>query len=66
MNERNETAQPDQDTSPMSMNADTDGDSPLYARRGSEGWALQWDTTALRKANLARKMRDLRQSPTDQ
>ena len=30
-----------------------------------EGWALQWDTTALRKANLARKMRGLRQSSGD-
>jgi len=24
------------------------------------GWALQWDTVALRKANLARRMRFLR------
>jgi hypothetical protein len=30
------------------------------------GWALQWDTTELRKTNLARKMRHLRQSSPDQ
>ena len=31
-----------------------------------EGWALQWDTTALRKASLAKKMRQLRQAAADQ
>jgi len=30
-----------------------------------EGWALQWDTYALRKASLARRMRDLRESSDD-
>lgn len=30
------------------------------------GWALQWDTTELRRTNLARKMRHLRQSSLDQ
>jgi hypothetical protein len=66
MNEINEMAQPDQDARPVSTNVDIEGDSPQYAQRGSAGWALQWDTTALRKANLARKMRDLRQGPKDQ
>ena len=27
-----------------------------------QGWALQWDTTELRKKNLARKMSHMRQS----
>ncbi len=27
-----------------------------------EGWALQWDTSALRRANLARQMRELREA----
>ena len=66
MNEPNEMAHLDQDARPASTNVDLEGDSPQYARRGSAGWALQWDTTALRKANLARKMRDLRQASTDQ
>jgi hypothetical protein len=30
------------------------------------GWALQWDTTELRRTNLARKMRHLRQTSSDQ
>ncbi len=30
-----------------------------------QGWALQWDTTELRKATLARKMRQLRESSTN-
>lgn len=32
----------------------------------SEGWALQWDTTALRRANLARQMRELREASGNQ
>jgi len=30
-----------------------------------KGWALRWDTTALRKVNMARKMRSLRQTEAD-
>ena len=30
-----------------------------------EGWALQWDTYALRKVSLARRMRDMRK-PSDE
>ena len=33
-----------------------------YEAEEIEGSALQWDTTALRKASLARTMRHLRQS----
>jgi hypothetical protein len=32
---------------------------------GNEGWALRWDTSALRKVNLARRMRDLREGSNE-
>ncbi|GEM_PF-2732576 len=31
-----------------------------------KGWALKWDTMALRKVNMARKMRGLRHPEVDQ
>ena len=36
---------------------------PSYREQGEiEGWALQWDASALRKATLARTMRQLREA----
>jgi len=39
---------------------------PSHREEGEiEGWALQWDPTALRKATLARTMRQLREGSTE-
>ena len=40
--------------------------SSHYEADEIKGWALQWDTTELRKTKLARKMRHLRQASPDQ
>jgi len=66
MNEQDEKARPDQDAGPASDRPESHF-GPSY-REGTEieGWALQWDTTALRRMALARKMRSLRRASGDQ
>lgn len=66
MNDRNEQvpSQPDIEVTPVGK--DKQADASYHEAPEIRGWALQWDTTELRKTNLARKMRRLRQSSPDQ
>lgn len=76
MNERNEKARSDLDTKQTTIRTEMENDTASPGEAGTDrshyeapeirGWALQWDTTALRKAKLARTMRHLRQSSLDQ
>ena len=63
MNEQNEKAPSERDVERAPARTETRIDPWDYEDEEIEGWALQWDTTALRKASLARTMRHLRQSP---
>lgn len=67
MNERSEKVQSRVNIEQAAIRTKAESD-PAFPSEASEikGWALQWDTTELRKANLARKMRHLRQSSSDQ
>jgi len=62
MNERDGTGPSDGDRG----NARTQMRAPSVQWRDetadSGGWALRWDATALRKVNLARQMRELREA----
>ena len=76
MNERNEKVRSHLDTKQAAIRTEMQEDPTSSSEAGTDrlgyetseirGWALQWDTTALRKTNLARKMRHLRQSSSDQ
>jgi hypothetical protein len=76
MNERNEKERPRLDTKQAALRTEMQEDPASSGEAGTDrscyeapeirGWALQWDTTALRKMNMARKMRQLRQSTSDQ
>jgi len=62
MNERSKTRRPDGGDEQAPAHTEV---SPIQWRDEApevEGWALQWDTTALRKTNLARQMRELREA----
>jgi hypothetical protein len=45
---------------------ETWSDRSDYETPEIQGWALQWDASALRKANLARRMRTLREGSGEQ
>jgi len=66
MNEQNEKAPSQPDTKTAAASKETQADPSYYDAEEIKGWALQWDTTELRKTNLARKMRHLRQPSPDQ
>jgi len=65
MNERNEQG-PSQPEPKTTGDTTRRADPSYHEAPEIRGWALQWDTTALRKINLARKMRHLRRSSSDQ
>jgi len=66
MNDRNEKAPSQPDTKTAAARKETQADPSYHEAPEIRGWALQWDTTELRKTNLARKMLHLRQSSPDQ
>ena len=65
MNEQNERvlSQPEPKTA---GGTEKQADPSYHEAPEIRGWALQWDTTELRKTALARKMRRLRRSSSDQ
>ena len=65
MNEQDETARSALDAKQALARADMQDDPSYYEAPEIQGWALQWDTTTLRRANLARKMRSLRKASRD-
>ena len=65
MNDRNEKV-PSQPEPKTASGTDKQVDPSFHEAPEIRGWALQWDTTALRKTSLARKMRHLRTSSSDQ
>ena len=65
MNERNERV-PSQPETKTTDGTDTQADPSYHEAPEIRGWALQWDTAALSKTNLARTMRRLRNSSADQ
>jgi len=65
MNEQNEKVRSDPDTEQALTGPETPVDSSYQETEEIEGWALQWDTSALRRANLARKMRNLRRTSSN-
>ncbi len=66
MDERNEKTPSGQDAEWTPARTETPSDPWDDEGTEIEGWALQWDSTALRKASLARKMRRLRQPSTEE
>ena len=66
MNEQAERESSQPDTEAPEVESGNQADSSYYEAEEIKGWALQWDTTELRKTSLARKMRHLRQSSPDQ
>ncbi len=66
MNEQDEKARSEPDTKEASVHPETQIDLSYQEAVKIEGWALQWDTAALRKATLARKMQQLRHAEGDQ
>jgi hypothetical protein len=66
MNEQTERVPSQPDTKAAALEPQEQADSSYYGADEIKGWALQWDTTELRKTNLARKMQHLRQSSPDQ
>lgn len=65
MNEQDEKARTDQDAGPASDHPGSHFGPSYREATEIEGWALQWDTTALRKMTLAKRMRSLRQASGD-
>ena len=65
MNERNEKPPSEGEAKQAPPLTETQADPSHHEAAEIEGWALQWDASALKKVNMARKMRELRQSPTD-
>lgn len=66
MNDQPEKVPSQPDTKSAADAQDNYADPTYHEAPEIRGWALQWDTTELRKTNLARKMRHLRQSSPDQ
>lgn len=66
MNEQDEKVRSDPDTKEASVHPETQINPSHREAAEIEGWALQWDTTALRKAALAKKMKQLRHAEVDQ
>ena len=66
MNEQTERVPSQPDTKAPGVESSNQADSSYYEADEIQGWALQWDTTELRKTSLARKMRQLRQPSSDQ
>jgi hypothetical protein len=62
MTEHNQKLPPKGDAEQAPAHTEPRIDPWDYEAEEIEGWALQWDTTALRKASLARTMRHLQQS----
>ena len=66
MNDQHENAPSGSDAQTGAAASVQQADASAHEAPEIRGWALQWDTTELRKANLARRMRQLRQSSLDQ
>lgn len=65
MNDQAEQALSQPETKSAAVESRNWMDASYHEAPEIQGWALQWDTTELRRANLARKMRHLRQSSPD-
>jgi len=65
MNERGETPRTDPSSEPTTAFAEMPTDRSAIDAEEIRGWALQWDTAALRRANLARTMRALSEAGGD-
>jgi len=66
MNDQTERVPSQPDIKTATDEAGKNADPSYHEAPEIRGWALQWDTTELRKTNLARKMRHLRQTSPDQ
>lgn len=66
MNDQTERVPSQPDTKTPKAELRNQADLSHYEADEIQGWALQWDTTELRKTSLARKMRQLRQPSSDQ
>lgn len=66
MNEQNEKPLSEGEAEQVPTLMETRIDPSCHEAPEIEGWALQWDTFALRKLNLAREMQHLRHASADQ
>ena len=66
MNDQTERVPSQPETKAPETQSESYADPSYHEAPEIRGWALQWDTTELRKTKLARKMRRLRQSSLDQ